>query len=693
MSNLSSPLDVEASASSAQAKPLRLDRITAAQRELCLRIAANSLGGVVTGQAIAAPPETLGEFTKSIVSGAFVTLKRGDVLRACCGVLGKPMPVGAAISSAAVRSARDDQRAAAISPCELPFLTIEVTLLGPFYKVEASGEARANAIEVGKHGVTIERGQASSLLLPSVAVERGWDARQLLCALCSKAKLPTDAWQKEDAVLRIFEGAHIEGQLRDLLPEQLPTAHPAPLSMDQLVAYAQVVGQNISALLRGGTPSYVIPELPDLTVNALVLSMHWSQDGKSLIETQAETFQANAIQVSFRPGIALQSNLFQMSQHAANTLSQQQISGQLKIGLTLGFDPAMHGYGKAADLSGIDGKQRGLVISDPRHCGLAFDPEKTAEELRDELRTQLPVGSRDGAVHTVQCLTTLPQIICVTTPKPLVAEGARAPAVAGNFYPAEDAARRALVDSLCKSTVQKQKTLSAVVPHAGLKYSGKIAALVWQSIEIETGRTIVVVSPKHTAQGVNWAVCPCSSWSLSSTTFIPGDPELAGRIADSVDAFSLDSSAHSAEHGIEVQLPLLERIAPSNPVVGIAMHGGSWDDIRQAASQMAELLRSLEQPPLLIISSDMNHFADDAENRRRDRMALDCLADGDPEKLIEVCRRNEISMCGLVPAAFVMETLRQLGNNLHSKELGYSTSADSTGDKSRVVGYAGALLS
>jgi AmmeMemoRadiSam system protein B len=108
-----------------------------------------------------------------------------------------------------------------------------------------------------------------------------------------------------------------------------------------------------------------------------------------------------------------------------------------------------------------------------------------------------------------------------------------------------------------------------------------------------------------------------------------------------------------------------------------------------AARKLADWLQSLDNPPLLVISSDMNHFADETENRRRDRIALDAMASGDPEQLLEVCRRHEISMCGVIPAALVMETLRQMGHSLKVQQIDYGTSADVSGDKSRVVGYAG----
>ena len=63
-----------------------------------------------------------------------------------------------------------------------------------------------------------------------------------------------------------------------------------------------------------------------------------------------------------------------------------------------------------------------------------------------------------------------------------------------------------------------------------------------------------------------------------------------------------------------------------------------------------------------------------------------------PQLLYETVRNNRITMCGVLPAVIVMETLRRL-NQLSKIEItGYSTSADTTGDKSSVVGYCGMLL-
>jgi hypothetical protein len=88
----------------------------------------------------------------------------------------------------------------------------------------------------------------------------------------------------------------------------------------------------------------------------------------------------------------------------------------------------------------------------------------------------------------------------------------------------------------------------------------------------------------------------------------------------------------------------------------------------------------------------MNHFSDDAETRRRDELALEAFESGDPERLLRTCQKHQISMCGQVPAALVLQTLLELGRPLEIKRTEYATSGDTSGDLSRVVGYAGAVI-
>ena len=127
--------------------------------------------------------------------------------------------------------------------------------------------------------------------------------------------------------------------------------------------------------------------------------------------------------------------------------------------------------------------------------------------------------------------------------------------------------------------------------------------------------------------------------------------------------------------------------------VGITIGGGGeLSSLLRFGQQMAEVLGAMSQRPLLVISSDMNHFAAETETRRLDRLALDAMETLDPARLYETVRKHRISMCGVSPAVIVMETLRQWGRLGRCQLVGYTTSAEASGDTSRVVGYAGVLL-
>ena len=104
--------------------------------------------------------------------------------------------------------------------------------------------------------------------------------------------------------------------------------------------------------------------------------------------------------------------------------------------------------------------------------------------------------------------------------------------------------------------------------------------------------------------------------------------------------------------------------------------------VAQFAAGLVKCLQGEGRRPLLIVSSDMNHFASDDENRRLDELALAAMETLDPERLYETVRKNHISMCGLLPAVIVMETLRQMNMLSRSQRVAYATSADVTGDGS-----------
>ncbi len=75
---------------------------------------------------------------------------------------------------------------------------LEISVLSPLQKISSTEE-----IEVGKHGLYIEKNFSRGVLLPQVAVEFGWDRETFLRQTCLKAGLKQEGW-KEGTDIYIF---------------------------------------------------------------------------------------------------------------------------------------------------------------------------------------------------------------------------------------------------------------------------------------------------------------------------------------------------------------------------------------------------------------------------------------------------------------------------------------------------------
>lgn len=131
--------------------------------------------------------------------GAFVTLKENGQLRGCIGRIVGDTPVYQVVSEFAINAAVEDPRFEPVKYSELKGIVIEISVLTPFEKVKD-----LNEIEVGKHGLMIQKGFFSGLLLPQVPVEEGWDKTTFLEYTCRKAGLDPQAYKDKDALLYKF---------------------------------------------------------------------------------------------------------------------------------------------------------------------------------------------------------------------------------------------------------------------------------------------------------------------------------------------------------------------------------------------------------------------------------------------------------------------------------------------------------
>jgi AmmeMemoRadiSam system protein A len=138
-------------------------------------------------------------------SGAFVTLKRSGKLRGCIGRMESELPLWETVALMARAAAFEDPRFPPVTADELAGLDLEISVLTPFEPLEDT-----SLLEVGKHGLLVEKGFYRGVLLPQVAVEQNWDAGEFLANVCLKASLPVDAWKDPDTRLFVFSATIIE---------------------------------------------------------------------------------------------------------------------------------------------------------------------------------------------------------------------------------------------------------------------------------------------------------------------------------------------------------------------------------------------------------------------------------------------------------------------------------------------------
>jgi AmmeMemoRadiSam system radical SAM enzyme/AmmeMemoRadiSam system protein B/uncharacterized protein (TIGR00296 family) len=684
---------------------LKISSLSQGEKELIQRIAQQVVAAAVLRRPLHESIfEPLGQLATQTVFGLFTTLKRLSHLRGCCGFLGRPTPLRDAIIESAQRTALEDHRMATISSIELPYLSCHVNLLSPPLPIDGPASKRAEYVVVGQHGLKIygkrngRFANQAGLLLPSVPVEQGWSVDEYLSGVCRKAGLPEDAWSNEETILERFEGVEIDGGFDStLLPDPIPYA-TAPGDLTSLQRLQQAVVQNLIAMSQGGTPNYYVLDAMDGNVNGIVVTVYNHETNVPL---------GHWIQTSLRPGVPLQSTLFELIKMVDQTLRTTRFEANTKvdIALTVMHDPALHGVTAAedwdgqslrselskCDLRGVDPTKRGVLALCGQRVAVAIDASKSVQELVADAASLVKIRNQPVAIFSMGCVSTISSLIATNTVGIDQRPNARIPAVADTFYPADATARAELVESFAGLSKVKSmdSTLAIMTPHAGLRFSGKIAMDAWRSAPLN--RSIVIIGPKHTNLGADWAVSPATRWQLPGNWSAECDTDLARRIVDGVDGMEFDAAAHLREHGVEVQLPIIENLSQSSSppkMVCIAMGNAGWGEIQIAAKQLADVLRSCEAMPLLVISSDMNHFADDEENRRRDALALKVLKSKDAKRLIDTCRSESISMCGVIPAALVLETLKALETPFKVEQLSYDTSAKTSQDTSRVVGYA-----
>lgn len=261
----------------------------------------------------------------------------------------------------------------------------------------------------------------------------------------------------------------------------------------------------------------------------------------------------------------------------------------------------------------------------------------------------------------------------------------RQPAVAGRFYAGEPAALRRDVDRFLSATGDRIAAKGVVAPHAGYVYSGAIAGAVYARVAIPP--RVIVLGPNHTGLGHPAALWPEGAWRLP-TGEVPLDAALTAALAEGP-LVSPDREAHLHEHALEVQVPFLARARPDVAIAALCLGHLRYPDCEAIGKLVARAARGAGA--LVVASSDMSHYIPAKLAHEKDQRAIERILALDPRGLYDVVHREQITMCGIIPATVMLVAAVELGAT-RAELVRYGNSGEVNGDTSQVVGYAGILV-
>jgi len=275
----------------------------------------------------------------------------------------------------------------------------------------------------------------------------------------------------------------------------------------------------------------------------------------------------------------------------------------------------------------------------------------------------------------------------------------RPAAVAGTWYPATRAALERAVDShldaASRGAGAAREDLSCpkaiISPHAGLMYSGPVAAYAYQLVRGCAYEAVVLVGPSHYVAFEGVSIWPAGAWE---TPFGPVrvDEDLAAAIAAASPLIDERAAAHGREHSLEMQMPFVARLMPGVPVVPLVMGHQTRrtaDTLADALSRALTAGAAAARSVLLVASSDLSHFNDARTAAAMDGVIAGCVDAFNPEALMDALEREPTHACGGGPMVAVLRAARGLGAT-RARVLRYADSGDVSGDKSSVVGYMAA---
>jgi MEMO1 family protein len=272
----------------------------------------------------------------------------------------------------------------------------------------------------------------------------------------------------------------------------------------------------------------------------------------------------------------------------------------------------------------------------------------------------------------------------------MITQHIRRAAVAGSWYPGAPDTLAAALDRHLERTSRDVggDLVGLIAPHAGLMYSGPVAAHAYRLLRDRRFDVAVIVGPSHFVSFDGVSIVRSGGFETPFGVAAIDDGT-ATELIGATPVVREHAAAHAREHSLEMQLPFLQHVAPATPIVPLVMGHQTGATARALGDALASVLRG--RKAVMIASTDLSHYRDAATAAALDAVVIDCVSRFDPDALQQALDAEPNHACGGGPTVAVMRAARLLGAR-DTAILKYADSGDVSGDKSAVVGYLAAAI-
>lgn len=267
--------------------------------------------------------------------------------------------------------------------------------------------------------------------------------------------------------------------------------------------------------------------------------------------------------------------------------------------------------------------------------------------------------------------------------------------IAGSWYPGDAGVLKSTVkEYIDTASVPKLlgKVVGLVSPHAGYIYSGPTAGYAYRCVLGADYDTVVVISPLHDYRPEPFLTTAYEAYATPLGKISVNQELLANleEVLAKKTGLQIVPHARDREHSLEIQLPFLQcALAKPFSLLPLMVREHRPEPLKDFALALAEILKG--KNVLLVASTDLSHFFTEEQANHLDSFMLEQIQQFSPEGVLRAEEEGTGSACGNGAVAVVLWAARELGGKTVTI-LHHTTSAETTGDRSQVVGYGAAAI-